>query len=241
MIEKAILQRRIALALKASKENPIDLDVAELAEALSVDIDVAVSQIVQAHEWDFAVAWDVLPCTADEDEYTLKGRDQQCWKVFEITYGTGSDYDAYETLTKKWPQDLAEHLTTHIVTRVLYWVPVGRDGQFPKVRIVSTPGSSDYNLRYGYWRRSVGYNELPSEMFLAPIIMGVKHLWGMASEREFAASIERVIAEYDRPASPEDNLVTLDPDLLARNRARNQKFGYQGAGSDYTVVSSDEV
>jgi len=240
MIPREALAQRIIRSLRAIKDSGLDLDAADLAEAIDVDIDIAVGQILLAYPWDFAVAWDTVACVADEDEYTLKGRDQECWSVFEVKYGTGANYDSYIPLTKKRPADLSDYSALHSMTEVEVWAAVGRDGRFPRIRVVAAPSSADYSLRYGYHRAGIGYNELPSDAFIAPIIMGVRWLWGFASEQEFADSITRVIGGYDRPAQPEERKVILDPLMRARNRLRNRKFGYLSAGSDYTVLKVEE-
>jgi hypothetical protein len=240
MIGKEDLAKRIAYALKASKENSIDLDAAELASVLTTDIDIAVGILAVSHEWDFAIGWDTLACTADEDEYTLKGPDQECWQVFEIKIGTGTDYDDYEPLTKKRPADLSDETFIKGVSEVQFWSPIDRDGKFPKVRIVAAPSSADYNLRYGYYRADIGYQEIPSDLFLAPLIVIVRWLWGMATEMEVQAALKLAIAKYDKPAQPEENLVILDPDMRARNRERNSRFGYGSVNNETDVITVTE-
>lgn len=239
MIAKEQLARRIALGLKAYKDNPVVLDADELSEVLDADIDAAVAAVVMAHEWDFAVGSATKACESGTAEYTLPGVSQNAWRLYEVKFGTGSNYSTYRTLTKKSPEQMSDMLQSYALSEVQYWVPIEPDGSAPRIQVVTTPSSADYNLFYRFWRKGVAYEELPGDMFLAPIIQGVRFLWGIADERAFHDSIQRVISEYDRPASPEDSTIRLDPAIRALNRQRNRRFGYGGLGESYVVLGDN--
>lgn len=212
------------LALPALKDMPGE--PADKRRLIDGFINMAVDEIVMAHDWDFAMGVEDETTVADQALYTLKGDSvhEDCRQIFSIRYGSGTNDDGYNLLEKIEPGDLDRKLHATSVSGVTYWMPEGRVNDFPQIKLVEPEDDADHTMRYRYWRRGITFEMLP-EGFDWLVFDGVKFYlslipWDLWTERK-----RQMINSYKRPGN-EDRVVMNDINTVQRNRHRAEKYGY---------------
>jgi hypothetical protein len=209
----------------------------EIPEAQKIDlvnghIDVAVSKIVLAHDWDFACATADEPIVANQKDYTLTGAADDCLNVVNIRIGTGDDDEDYQVIEKKFWPEVDGWIKTHGLGVADIWVPQERNNGAPQVRILSTPTDASQTLRYRYWKVGVQYDNLPGQIF-DPLLMALlrevfyPEIVVNSPRGMTPADIElgKLIARYQPSGGSVDPMV-YDSEVTRRNRERAGKYGY---------------
>lgn len=188
-------------------------------------IDLVVDEIAMRHHWDFAVDVCDIATVASQQDYVLKGNNNNCRTVFNVRYGLSSAADdGLTVLRKRGNADADEWLNHRTVSGVLFWTPNGEVGGYPRIRIVEAPTTATYIFRYRYWKDNVVYEGLPVG-FHSAILAGVRSKFNPVLTGVYDKQIKQLIARYS-PSGGEADPAKLGYWMVMDNNDIATKYGY---------------
>ncbi len=207
---------------------------------ISSTIDLVVTKIVLANDWDFATDVADEPVQANVSDYTLRGNDQDALAIFNVRYGTGTADSGYQMVDKRKAAFLDDYMSRRSPDAAKFWVVRRRQEGFPSIRIVGVPTAAGANLRYRYWVKGLQFSDLPEDIFddlaLAwvkeKIVGRVAFVEGLVQivqdyKEQRKEALREVIERYQAPGGEIDP-IRIDPERVLRNNRRAHKFGYGG-------------
>ncbi len=211
---------KVLLSLPEVRE--IELNQSDKEELCQSYLDIVMEKVTTSHEWDFALDVNDMDIVIGQSNYTLVGRDNDCWKIHSLRTGSGTSDVGYNLLEKLEPEQSDKWLDGRSGVGVQYWYPDGFIQKRPVAHIVDTPTDVVDNIRYRYWRTNISFNSFPDGFDLL-FLIGVKYLLGTKSEKEFLRAIRSAINDYNRSGGDSDP-VGGDPRVIARNNERARLY-----------------
>jgi len=190
--------------------------------ALVVLLPEVKKRVLYSYDWYFAIDEADSLSVADQAEYTLKGNNNDCRDIINIRFGSSAT--SLSLLDKRSGIDLDEWLTGRSQSGVAIWTPSGLSHEFPKIKLIGTPGYSDYIIRYRYRKSNVADSDIPID-FSYLMISGLVARLLPAYEPIFDKDLKTMIDHYSYGGG-EDNPVKQDPLVVHRNNRRASKFGW---------------
>jgi hypothetical protein len=209
-------------------------EVRDLKEILPADrvgfcnrvLDLSVTNLVLAHNWNFAMDAAFQSLTVATATYRLEGNNADCMAIYQIAWGTGSNEEDYVPITKKNPGEVNDWLENHSPSECEIWIPQKSENSFPKIKLLSVPATASYSLLYRYWVNGLVFESLPVE-FHSALKAECRYQIYPASKQARDSEIRQLINRYQPPTAGSDP-APLPDDVRARNRTRATKFGYSG-------------
>ncbi|HET6455521.1 MAG TPA: hypothetical protein VFI02_14040 [Armatimonadota bacterium] len=204
--------------VKAWKATPDEKD-----EAINALIVPTIDSVVNRHDFIWACGTHVESTVADQAEYTLKGKSDQCGDMINVKYGTKD-----LLLIKLLPTEADDKFSNiTIPSAVTYWVHEGTSQGYPKIRLIGTPTSAGNDITYRYRRKELKPQEVPEHMAgdMANVILSEL----FPESRNLAQAKERAILTMirnDTKGGGEQRPAPKDKTWRANNRRRNQLYGY---------------
>jgi len=189
--------------------------------AITMYINVAVNEVATSHSWDFSTDEKATATVANQQEYTLRGKTNNCYNIINVRLGT---YNVDEVeLTKLSPLTKDTFLSDRTISGTGYWSPNGRHSGFPKIKLYDTP-TTVKTMTYRYVRNDVGLGEIPDQ-FKHVIMSCVIKRMVPGFYKQYEKDINRMISQYD-VGGHEPLIAKKDPTDKARNNERARLFGW---------------
>ena len=217
----------VAMIVNTPEMRSIEMTAGDKNQLVRDYIDLVVDKIVMSHDWDFALGQSDESIVAGQRDYVLGGENQDARNIFNIRYGSGTDDDGYNLLNKRKPADVDEWLNNRTTTGVHTWVPLQREGDLPKIRILDTPTDDTKVLRYRYWLSEVSFDVLPEGVFDSVVFAGVRELISPGLTGLFDRELKKAINKYQGHGG-EDDPAKIDPQTVLLNNRRRYMQGYGG-------------
>lgn len=209
----------------------LNLDASAITKSIDVYAPEVVREVATRYDWSFVLeTHDHSGGTiASQADYTLLGRNDNARDIINIRYG-----DTLILLDERTPERQDEWQTQRsALSGVWIWIPDGRDGKSPKIKLYGTPSTAGETIRYRYRRDNVTLQEWPVD-FEFVIISGIASKLFPNRRGIFEDDIRIMIDRYESSGG-EDDPVIQDPRIISANNRRALKFGYGGFGSRHNT------
>lgn len=155
-------------------------------QAAGSAVDMAMAQILVAHDFPFTMDEATETGVGDQATYTLKGNHSDCREVIRIRWGSKSTL--LTRLTKKEYYEMISGRST-VPSTVNVWVQIGVDNGFPEITVDGTPAEDGDTIYYEYRLSQMKIARFPEIWSWVVVAMAEAELFGtsgMAStERHF--------------------------------------------------------
>lgn len=225
-----IISRPACSAWEASK--------ATKKKAASNAVDMAMAQILVAHDFPFTMDEATEAGVGDQATYTLKGNNSDCREVIRIRWGSLSTL--LTQLTKKEYYQLTSGRST-VPSSVNVWYLKGVNNGFPEIVVDGTPAEDGDTITYEYRLSQMKVASFPELWAWVVVAMAEAELFGTAgmasTERHFRTAdpvlfrrkgkdaLSNMIDDYSRKGGQE----SPRPDSAwwkYRNWLRSRLHGY---------------
>lgn len=202
-------------------------------------VDMAMAQILVAHDFPFTMDEATATGVGNQNTYTLRGNNSDCREVIRIRWGSTSTL--LTQYTKKEYYELTSGRST-VPSTVNLWYLVGVDNGFPEISVDGTPAEDGDTITYEYRLSQMNIERFPKIWAWVVVAMAEAELFGtsgMAStEKHFRTAnpvlftqkgkdaLTKMIDDYSRKGGQE----SPRPDSAwwkYRNRLRNRLNGYR--------------
>ncbi len=184
----------------------LGLTRAELVKDVRRRIPGAITEVVTAFPWDFAIKETTFTTVINTGSYTLAGDDNDCLSIFYVKV---TDTDK-EIISKTINSMNEIRNDNRDIIDCRYWIPDGRDGGSPKIKIIGTPSTAK-SITYQYWRNNISIGNLASDFDLLTIECLAKR-FVVSREAIYERQLTKVMRNYDRPNAKTD-IGGLDPQV----------------------------
>lgn len=179
-------------------------------------------RIIHEHDFPFAIRYVSIVSVADQALYQCSGDDDDCRTVLSVLWDTNEAL--LIPATPEWLESKFSNATKP--TSPLYWSLDGEENEFPRIRLVGTPGTAGVTIRYRYVISTYGWETFPEDwgyVAVSALIHEVLQLESTAAA--FARDLLQMVQRYN--LQPGDHLEpTLDRTWAKSNRDRNQLHGH---------------
>lgn len=222
LVSRVLAKPEIKLLMQPPSAGGINITATTLDTDLRNYVPSVINEVALSHEWDFLIQETSTTSVADQATYTLSGLTNNCLRVATVKYGDDEDLLTYITQPA-----LDDKLTRTTITTVTYWVPYGRKGGSPVIKIVDTPEDSGETILYRYWRSNVGIGEFSAVFdYLLEVALTKRLVTG------YSALFDKVLAmtinDYERSGGGTD-ITVLDERIIDENVARANLHGWPTA------------
>ena len=153
----------------------------------------AITEVVMAYPWDFAIKQTTFNTVVNQASYTLTGLKDDCLVLYYLeNTATGK-----QIISKTIASMNEIRNDNSSIEAGKYWIPDGRDGEFPKAKIVDTPDSVD-SITYQYWRNDIDITELAPN-FDALLIECLAKRFASSRTAEYDRQLVEIMKNYERP------------------------------------------
>ena len=121
--------------IRALDPRPSDTEIEKFA-ALVAD------EVATSFDWPFTLGLATTSTVADQADYTLRGKANDCRDIVNVAYQASGD-TGWIVLVEKRPVDMDEFLSGRTVTGTGWWTDAGRDSNgSPQITLINAPISS---------------------------------------------------------------------------------------------------